>query len=52
MRRALRLPHRPVPTWHPEHKGKVEQGGVHYVKRNFLAGRQPALADANQAVLQ
>jgi transposase len=23
----------------PEHKGKVEQGGVHYVKRNFLAGR-------------
>jgi transposase len=25
----------------PEHKGKVEQGGVHYVKRNFLAGRAP-----------
>ena len=23
----------------PEHKGKVEQGGVHYVKRNALAGR-------------
>jgi len=23
----------------PEHKGKVEQGGVHYVKRNCLAGR-------------
>lgn len=23
----------------PEHKGKVEQGGVHYVKRNFLGGR-------------
>lgn len=23
----------------PEHKGKVEQGGVHYVKRQFLAGR-------------
>jgi transposase len=23
----------------PEHKGKVEQGGVHYVCRNFLAGR-------------
>ena len=22
----------------PEHKGKVEQGGVHYVKRNFLGG--------------
>lgn len=37
----------------PEHKGKVEQGGVHYVKRNFLAGRKPtSLADANQAVLQ
>jgi transposase len=25
----------------PEHKGKVEQGGVHYVKRNFLGGRTP-----------
>jgi len=37
----------------PEHKGKVEQGGVHYVKRNFLAGRKPtAVSDANQAVLQ
>jgi transposase len=24
----------------PAHKGKVEQGGVHYVKRNALAGRQ------------
>ena len=23
----------------PAHKGKVEQGGVHYVKRNFLAGQ-------------
>ena len=23
----------------PEHKGKVEQGGVHYVKRNFCGGR-------------
>lgn len=23
----------------PEHKGKVEQGGVHYVTRNALAGR-------------
>src|SRR5262245_37119657 len=23
----------------PEHKGKVEQGGVHYVKRDALAGR-------------
>jgi transposase len=27
----------------PEHKGKVEQGGVHYVKRNFLGGRAPTL---------
>lgn len=25
----------------PEHKGKVEQGGVHYVLRNFLGGREP-----------
>ena len=24
----------------PEHKGKVEQGGVHYVKRNFCGGRE------------
>jgi transposase len=37
----------------PEHKGKVEQGGVHYVKRNFLAGRKPMLlTDANQAGLR
>ena len=35
----------------PEHKGKVEQGGVHYVKRNFVAGRQPTtLVRANQDV--
>lgn len=26
----------------PEHKGKVEQGGVHYVCRNFLGGRIPS----------
>ena len=32
----------------PEHKGKVEQGGVHYVKRNFLAGRQPMPISARQ----
>jgi transposase len=31
----------------PQHKGKVEQGGVHYVKRNFLAGR--ALRDRTEA---
>jgi transposase len=29
----------PNPPRHPHLKGKVEQGGVHYVKRNFLAGR-------------
>ena len=35
----------------PEHKGKVEQGGVHYVKRNFLGGRAPTtLARANADV--
>jgi transposase len=34
----------------PEHKGKVESG-VHYVKRNFLAGRAPTLlTTANQEV--
>ena len=31
----------------PQHKGKVEQGGVHYVVRNFLGGRQPALITHN-----
>ena len=36
----------------PEHKGKVEQGGVHYVKRNFLGGRTPTtLPQANADVL-
>ena len=36
----------------PQHKGKVEQGGVHYVKRNFLGGREPtAIGQANQDVL-
>jgi transposase len=35
----------------PEHKGKVEQGGVHYVTRNFLGGRVPTtLAQANADV--
>jgi transposase len=35
----------------PEHKGKVEQGGVHYVTRNFLGGRAPTtLAQANADV--
>lgn len=37
----------------PEHKGKVEQGGVHYVKRNFLGGRTPTtLTQANREVRQ
>jgi transposase len=30
----------PNPPHTPRLKGKVEQGGVHYVVRNFLAGRQ------------
>src|SRR5262249_16635057 len=30
----------PNPPRTPRLKGKVEQGGVHYVVRNFLAGRQ------------
>lgn len=41
----------PCQPGRPEHKGKVEQGGVHYVKRNFLAGREPTpITHANQAV--
>src|SRR5512133_1600287 len=37
----------------PQHKGKVEQGGVHYVKRNFLGGRQPtSVTQANQDARQ
>jgi transposase len=36
----------------PQHKGKVEQGGVHYVCRNFLGGREPTLlTQANRDVL-
>jgi len=36
----------------PQHKGKVEQGGVHYVCRNFLGGREPTtLSKANRDVL-
>ncbi len=42
----------PCRPYTPQHKGKVEQGGVHYVKRNFLGGRTPTpLAQANQEVL-
>jgi transposase len=33
----------------PEHKGKVEQGGVHYVKRNFLGGREPSSLEVANA---
>jgi transposase len=35
----------PTPPHQPHLKGKVEQGGVHYVKRNFLAGRDPETSD-------
>jgi hypothetical protein len=35
----------PNPPRTPRLKGKVEQGGVHYVKRNFLAGREPTPVD-------
>jgi transposase len=40
----------PNPPRSPRLKGKVEQGGVHYVKRNFLAGREgkERLDDLNQ----
>lgn len=42
----------PCRPYTPEHKGKVEQGGVHYVKRNFLGGREmTSLTQANQDVL-
>jgi len=35
----------------PEHKGKVEQGGVHYVVRNFLGGREASqITQANREV--
>jgi len=37
----------------PAHKGKVEQGGIHYVKRNFLGGRIPTtLTQANADVVE
>lgn len=35
----------------PRHKGKVESGGVHYVKRNFLGGREVTpITQANRDV--
>lgn len=41
----------PCRPYTPRHKGKVEQGGVHYVKRNFLGGREvTTLTQANQDV--
>jgi len=42
----------PQPPRTPRLKGKVEQGGVHYVCRNFLAGRaaDEALSARNQAL--
>jgi transposase len=42
----------PTRPYTPEHKGKVEQGGVHYVKRNFLAGRDPEPIDELNATLR
>lgn len=40
-------PNRPAT---PRHKGKVEKGGVHYVKRNFLAGQEEmSFREANRA---
>jgi transposase len=42
----------PQPPRQPHLKGKVEQGGVHYVKRNFLAGRDPEPAGALNAKLR
>jgi transposase len=42
----------PNPPRAPHLKGKVEQGGVHYVKRNFLAGRPPTPLDELNAKLR
>jgi len=43
----------PNPPATPRLKGKVEKGGVHYVKRNFLAGREPeTLAVRNARLLE
>ena len=41
----------PNPPRRPHLKGKVEQGGVHYVKRNFLAGRPAQPLDTLNAAL-
>jgi transposase len=43
----------PNPPRSPHLKGKVEQGGVHVVKRNFLSGRNPEpLDDLNRKLRQ
>ena len=42
----------PNPPRSPHLKGKVEQGGVHYVKRNFLAGRELEPLDVRNAKLR
>lgn len=44
----------PQPPRLPRLKGKVEQGGVHYVCRNFLAGRaaDESLPERNRALAQ
>ena len=42
----------PNPPRSPHLKGKVEQGGVHYVKRNFLAGRDLESLDGRNAKLR
>jgi len=42
----------PHPPRTPQHKGKVEQGGVHDIKRNVLAGRDPAPTDALNRTLR
>jgi hypothetical protein len=43
----------PCRPYTPEHKGKVERGGVDYVKRNFLGGREmTTITQANRDVLK
>lgn len=42
----------PNPPESPRLKGKVEQGGVHFVARNFLAGREPTPIDSLNQKLQ
>ncbi len=53
MRRALRLPHRPVPTWHPPStRARSNRAACTTSSATFWPAVSPALADANQAVLQ